>query len=74
MHGLEAFFQFDATRNRAFHENPDQALGPGAGDQAVRLGGLHAQKFRHFALRLAAGEVQPRGTGSQCGLLVHLHG
>ena len=49
-------------------------VGAGLGDQAVGLGALHAQKLGHFALRLAAGEMQPRGAGRECGLLVHLRG
>jgi hypothetical protein len=40
----------------------------------VRLGALYAQQFRHFALGLSPGEMQPGGAGGQCGLLVHLWG
>jgi hypothetical protein len=38
----------------------------------VGLGALHAQEFGHFPLRLSTGEMQPCGTGRECGLLIEL--
>ena len=41
-------------------------------DETMRLGALDAEQLRHFALRLAAGEMQPRGARSERGFLVQL--
>ena len=68
----ELLFEFDAAGDRAFDEDPDQALVPCPRNKAVRLGALHAEQFRHLALRLAAGEMQPSGARRQCGFLVQL--
>ena len=70
-HQFELFFKRNAARNRAFDEDTDQAFCAGFGDEAMCLGALHAQYFRHFALGFSPGEMQPSCTGGQGGFLVN---
>jgi len=54
---LEQLFELQAFRHRAIDENADQAIAPGARDQAVRLHGGNVEPRRDLALGQAAGIV-----------------
>ena len=69
---LQFLFEVDAAGDRAFDEDPDEAFAACPRDQPMGLGALHAEQFRHLALGLAAGEMQPRGAGGKMCLLVHV--
>ncbi len=71
---FQLLFERDAACNRTLDENSDQPFSPCLGNQPVRLGTLHAQNLRHFALGFPTSKMQPSRTGCQCGFLVHVHG
>jgi hypothetical protein len=58
---LQFFLELDAAGDRPFNKDADQPFVARLGDKAMRLGIGNAEDFRHFALRLASGEMQPRG-------------
>ena len=69
---LHLLLEFDAAGDRSFDEDPDQAVVARPRDEAMRLGALDAEQLGNFALRLAAGEMQPGGACRERGFLVQL--
>ena len=72
VHELQLFFELNAAGDGPFDKDPDQAFVACLGDETMRLGIGNAENFRHFALRFAASEMQPRGARRKGRFLVEL--
>ena len=72
VHELQFFFELNTASDGPFDKDPDQAFVARLGDEAMRLGIGNAENFRHFALCLATGEMQPRGARRKGRFLIEL--